>query len=62
MQSGRGMKRFSILLALVGVTGCIDLCAAGCQSQYDHCLETGRTDEECGAMLANCEDSCVEQP
>jgi hypothetical protein len=63
MQPGRGMKRFSLLLALFGATGCIhDVCASGCQSQYDACLVTGRTKEECGAMLANCEDSCVEQP
>ncbi len=62
MQRRRDMNRLLILLALLGATGCIDLCDSGCQRQYDDCLDTGRSQEECDAMLANCEASCTEAP
>jgi hypothetical protein len=52
------MTRLSILLAVLALTGCLDVCQSSCQSQYTACFDTGRTAEECEAMLANCEASC----
>jgi hypothetical protein len=53
------MTRLSVLLATLAFTGCIDICPNSCQRQYDDCLDTGRSAEECDELLVNCEDSCA---
>lgn len=52
------MTRLLLLLALSGVTACSGVCETACREKYDDCLDTGRTEEECAAMLANCVESC----
>ncbi len=56
------MTRLSILLASVAFTACIDTCPNSCQRQYQDCLDTGRSAEECDELLANCDDACGAAP
>jgi hypothetical protein len=62
LQPRRAMHRLAISIALIAATGCIDVCDSSCQQKYDDCLDTGRSEDECAEMLANCEASCSESP
>lgn len=53
------MTRHFVLFAFLAITGCFGgICESSCREKYYDCLDTGRTDDECAAMHANCVKSC----
>jgi len=58
------MVRFAKLAAvsLALLVACESACYESCQDQYEDCLNTGRSQDECSSALQNCEDSCEPQP